>query len=153
MAIYFYKEFGKLGYLASYSSHGFIKDGVYWKTVEHYYQAQKFHDKTVKQLIIEAETPKQASTIGRNRRYKLREDWEQVKNEIMHEAVLEKFLQHPDLAEKLIETGDEEIIEDTKKENYWGCGPNGDGLNVYGKILCRVREELKIQEQEGGCIK
>ena len=152
MAIYFYKEFGELGYLASYSPHGFMKDGVYWKTIEHYYQAQKFYDKEVQQLIIEAETPKQASAIGRNRIYKLREDWEQVKNEIMYEAVLEKFLQHPNLAEKLMETGNEEIIEDTKKENYWGCGPNRDGLNVYGKILCKVREELKIQRQKGGCV-
>lgn len=151
MAIYFYKEFGELGYLASYSLHGFVKDGTYWKTVEHYYQAQKFYDEEVRRLIIEAETPKQASVIGRDRKYKLREDWESVKNDVMYVAVMEKFLQHPDLAEKLIATGDEMIVEDTTKENYWGCGPNRDGLNVYGKILCRVRDELKVREQlEGG---
>lgn len=144
MAIYFYKEFGDLGYLASYSLHGFNKDGVYWKTVEHYYQAHKFADDNVKKIIINAETPKMASAIGRSRKYKLRDDWEQVKNEIMYDAVLAKFLAHPDLAEKLIATGDEEIIEETVKENYWGCGPDKDGLNMYGKILCKVREHLKI---------
>lgn len=143
MAIYFYKEFGELGYLASYSLHGFNKDGIYWKTVEHYYQAHKFDDDEVKNMIINAQTPKIASTIGRDRKYKLREDWEQVKDKIMYDAVLAKFLEHPDLAEKLLKTGEEEIIEETVKENYWGCGSQKQGLNMYGKILCRVRDELR----------
>lgn len=143
MAIYFYKEFGDLGYLATYSQHGFIKDGIYWKTVEHYYQANKFVEDEVRNLVINAETPKMASAIGRNRNYKIRDDWEQVKNEIMYDAVLAKFLAHPNLAEKLIATGNEEIVEETVKESYWGCGPKKDGLNIYGKILCKVREDLK----------
>lgn len=143
MAIYFYKEFGDYGYLASYSAHGFYKDGINWKTVEHYYQAQKFADDTVRNLIINAETPKIASTIGRDRKYALREDWDQVKNDFMYDAVLEKFLVHTNLAEKLLATGDEEIVEETVKENYWGCGSNKDGINMYGQILCRVREKLR----------
>lgn len=143
MAIYFYKEFGELGYLASYSPHGFYKDNVYWKTVEHYYQAQKFDDISVKELIIKAETPKIASTIGRDRKYKLRDDWDRIRDRIMYEAVLAKFLAHPDLAKKLLGTGEEEIVEETVKENYWGCGPNRDGFNMYGKILCKVREQLR----------
>ena len=51
MAIYFYKEFGELGYLATYSNHGFYKDGIYWKTSEHYYQAHKFNDKNIQKKI------------------------------------------------------------------------------------------------------
>lgn len=61
----------------------------------------------------------------------------------MYDAVLAKFLAHPYLAEKLLATGNEEIVEETVKENYWGCGPKKDGLNMYGKILCKVREYLK----------
>ena len=41
MSVDFYKEFGELGYLAIYSNHGFYEDGVFYKTVEHYYQAKK----------------------------------------------------------------------------------------------------------------
>lgn len=52
MAIEFYKEFGPLGYLATYSNHGFYKNGVFWKTSEHYYQAQKFESKDIQRLII-----------------------------------------------------------------------------------------------------
>ena len=113
MAICFYKEFGELGYLASYSNHGFHKEGVYWKTVEHYYQAHKFKDEKIRNLIINAETPKIASTIGRDRSNILRDDWEEVKNIIMYEGVLAKFLAHTDLAKKLLDTGSEKIVEET----------------------------------------
>ena len=40
MAIEFYKEFGDLGYLANYSNHGFYKNGIYYKTVEHFKKKQ-----------------------------------------------------------------------------------------------------------------
>ena len=66
----------------------------------------------------------------------------------MYEAVLYKFMAHEDLKEKLLATGNEEIIEETTKENYWGCGPNYDGENNYGKILCKVREQLREETNE-----
>ena len=56
--IRFYKEFGEYGYLATYSNYGFFKDGVFWKTSEHYYQAQKFMDSDTKIRIQNAKTPK-----------------------------------------------------------------------------------------------
>lgn len=143
MAIYFYKEYGELGYLASYSNHGFYKDGIYWKTVEHYYQASKFKDEKIRELIINADTPKVASMIGRDKNNILRDDWKEIKQTVMFEGVLAKFIAHPNLAKKLLDTGNEEIVEETVKENYWGCGPNKDGINMYGKILCLVREELR----------
>lgn len=143
MAIRFYKEFGELGYLASYSNHGFLKDGVYWKTVEHYYQAHKFEDQKIIEKIIRAETPKIASEIGRDRSYSIKANWEEIKVDIMFDAVLAKFVAHPDLAKKLMETGEEEIIEETVKEDFWGCGSQKNGKNMFGKILCKVREELR----------
>lgn len=148
MAIKFYKEFGELGYLATYSNHGFYKDDIFYRTSEHYYQSKKFDDPIVVQKIIDAETPKEASNIGRDRNNKLRENWCLIKNEIMYEAVLYKFMEHADLREKLLATGNEEIIEETTKENYWGCGPNYDGTNHYGKILCKVRERLRSENIE-----
>ena len=48
MSIDFYNEHGPLGYLANYSNHCFIKDGVYYKTAEHYYQASKFVDEKIR---------------------------------------------------------------------------------------------------------
>ena len=143
--IRFYKEFGEWGYLATYSNHGFYKDDIYWKTSEHYYQAQKFLDPNVRQMIIDAPNPKKASDIGRNREYHLRDDWEFVKQQIMFEAVYFKFKQNEEILKKLLETSDSYIVEATVKENYWGCGPNNDGQNNYGKIVMAVRSKLKIE--------
>lgn len=143
MAIYFYKQYGPLGYLANYSDHGFYKDGKYWPTAEHYFQAQKFFDESIQERIRMVATPKEASTIGRDRSLPLRSDWEQVKQDIMLETVLLKFRANPDILKLLIETGDEELIENTTKESYWGCGPKKDGQNNYGKILVKAREILK----------
>lgn len=145
--IRFYKEFGEYGYLATYSKHGFLKDGILWKTSEHYYQAQKFFEPDVKKRIAEAETPKVASNIGRDRNLNLRSDWEDVKQEVMFDAVYYKFKQNKDILKKLLDTGNAEIVEATVKENYWGCGPNNDGENNYGKILVKVREKLRKEQQ------
>ncbi|MBQ9313438.1 MAG: NADAR family protein [Clostridia bacterium] len=147
--IRFYKEFGPLGYLATYSAHGFEKDGIFFKTSEHYYQAQKFEDQLVRELIINAATPKIASTIGRNRDYTLRSDWEEVKKSVMFDAVYYKFKQNEDILKKLLDTGDSFIIEATVKENYWGCGPNNDGQNNYGKIVMLVRDRLRLEQHKG----
>ncbi len=143
MAIKFYKEFGEFGYLATYSNYGFYKDGVYYKTSEHYYQSKKMVDSKIQKQIIEAKTPKEASDIGRNRKNQKKGNWKNIKKQVMFEAVLYKFEQNEELKEKLLSTGNEEIIEETTKENYWGIGPNYDGQNNYGKILCQVRDYLR----------
>ena len=143
MPIHFYKEKGTYGFLATYAPYGFYANGIYWKTSEHYYQAQKFLENDIRLKIASAETPKMASEIGRNRKYAIRENWDEIRADVMYEAVLLKFLANPDIAILLLATQNEMIIEDTEKENFWGCGPNKDGQNMYGKILCRVRDDLR----------
>ncbi len=147
MTIYFYKQYGELGYLANYSNHGFNLDGKYWPTVEHYYQAQKFDDEELKEKIRMAETPKIASAIGRDRNNKLRENWENVKRDIMLVGVLAKFRAHPDILDKLLATGEEDIVENTDIDYYWGCGENKTGRNEFGKILVKAREILKEEKK------
>ena len=115
MAIEFYKELGSLGYLANYSNHGFLKNGIFYKTAEHYYQSEKFDDKKIKEKIINASSPKEASNIGRNRNYQRRENFKDIKLEVMYQAVLEKFRQNKDIRARLIETRNEPIKEMTTK--------------------------------------
>ena len=135
MSVDFYKEHGTLGYLANYSNHGFIKDGVYYKTAKHYYQASKFDDETIRKKIINAETPKEASIIGRDRNNIRKKNCRTKKLDDMYTAVYLKFSQNKDIRSKLIETRNQEIREMTTKESYWGIGPNFDGINHIGKIL------------------
>lgn len=85
--------------------------------------------------------PSEAKRLGRH--VTLRPDWESVKDDIMLDVIRAKFAQHPDLAQKLLETGDEELVEgNTWGDRYWGVC-KGEGKNMLGKILMRVREELR----------
>ena len=143
MTVDFYKEFGELGYLANYSSHGFYKNDIYYKTVEHYYQSEKFDDIEIKTRIINCETPKEASNIGRDRSLIRKENFKDIKNSVMYDGLYLKFSQNKDIRSKLIETGDKLIREMTVKESYWGVGPNLDGDNHIGYILMNVREQVK----------
>ncbi|MCR4803174.1 MAG: NADAR family protein [Lachnospiraceae bacterium] len=52
-----------------------------------------------------------AAEMGRNRDLPLREDWEQIKDNIMRKAVCAKFTQNIDIKDILISTGRETIIE------------------------------------------
>jgi hypothetical protein len=94
-------------------------------------------------------SPSEAKRAGR--RVKLRSDWEEVKDNIMYELVLAKFSKYEDIRKVLLSTGDDEIVEVTTWHDlYWGvCGcPNcqGGGKNMLGKILMRVRDELREKE-------
>jgi ribA/ribD-fused uncharacterized protein len=73
----------------------------------------------------------------------IRVDWEEVKDDVMLRAVRAKFEAYTTLKELLLSTGDEEIIEKTTKDLYWGCGTNGTGKNMLGIILMQVRSELR----------
>ncbi|MDX2005616.1 MAG: NADAR family protein [Meiothermus sp.] len=87
-------------------------------------------------------SPKQAANAGRSRQRPLRPDWEAVKDEIMRKAVLKKFQTHQSIRETLLATGDEELIEKTTGDYYWGCGANGTGKNMLGIILMETRSLL-----------
>jgi len=64
----------------------------------------------------------------------------------MRIAVLQKFRVNKDIQKVLFMTGDEEIVEDTSDDYYWGCGKNGNGTNMLGKILMETREILRREQ-------
>jgi ribA/ribD-fused uncharacterized protein len=89
-----------------------------------------------------------AARWGRDRKRKLRRDWESVKVNVMREAVLAKFTQHRDLRELLMSTGDATIVEHTDHDDYWGDGGDGRGKNMLGRILLDVRRALRNGAQD-----
>ncbi len=149
MPILFYDVYKCYGCFSNFAPFGFWLDDTYWQTSEHYFQAQKFAGTAYADQVRLAPTPKEAAKLGRRRDWPLRSDWETVKDEVMLRAVLRKFEVHPNLRRILLATGDEELIEDTRKtdDRYWGCGADGKGLNKLGKILMEVRRILREREQ------
>lgn len=97
-------------------------------------------------LIQTAATPDDAARLGRDQTRVLRSDWDQVKWSIMYGAVWAKFQTHRDLATVLLNTADQEIIEDSPRDYYWGCGADRTGQNQLGKILMQIRDRLRQPE-------
>ena len=106
-------------------------------------------DKCCKQedieLLLEAGTPGKAKKAGKN--ITLRPDWDEVKLGVMENLVRQKFSSIP-FKGLLLGTGDANLEEGNYwHDNYWGvchcskCG--GNGQNHLGKILMKIREELK----------
>ncbi len=115
-------------------------DGILYPTVEHAFQAAKTFVPEEKQGIAAAATPGRAKRKGR--KVQLRPDWEQVKVGIMEELVRLKFATHADLRERLLATGNAELIEGNNwNDTFWGVC-RGRGRNELGLILMKLRSEL-----------
>jgi ribA/ribD-fused uncharacterized protein len=144
LPIYFYSAREEpYGCFSNFAPYGFLLDGKWWPTSEHYFQAQKFAGTPYEERIRKARSPKIAARMGRRRKHPLRADWERVKDEIMRRAVMRKFETHADIREILFSTGETPIVENAPKDYYWGCGADGTGENRLGAILMDVRDTLR----------
>jgi hypothetical protein len=45
----------------------------------------------------------------------------------------------------LLATGGEDLIESAPTDSYWGVGRDGKGQNKLGKIIERIRDELRTR--------
>lgn len=142
MAIYFYSTKAAYGEFSNFSAHPFSLDGKTWPTSEHFFQAQKFEDAAYCEQIRLANSPMIAARLGRSRAHPLRADWESIKDDVMRRAIRAKCAAHPKVGALLLSTGEQELVEQTTGDYYWGCGKNGSGQNKLGLILMEVRAEL-----------
>lgn len=124
--------------------------GITYQNSEAAFQSLKTLDIQARKNLFSKASAKESKKLGR--KIKLRSDWEFVKQEDMDYVVECKFYQNPELLQKLIDTGNEELVEgNTWHDNYWGnctCEKckNIPGENHLGKILMRIREKYKNQK-------
>ncbi|MCC8098290.1 MAG: NADAR domain-containing protein [Eubacterium sp.] len=116
--------------------------GITYQNNEAAFQAQKTLDEDKRREFASVRSNK-AKKLGRS--VSLRADWEDVKEELMYEIVKEKFIQNPDLKQKLLNTDRQLLTEgNTWHDTFWGVDlSTAQGQNHLGKILMRVRDELK----------
>lgn len=145
--ISFYSVGDEYGEFSNFAAYPILLREKRWPTSEHFFQAQKFADPKAQEEIRKARTPMIAARLGRDRKKRLRNDWESVKVSVMREAVEAKFRQHDDLRELLLGTGDAKLVEHTENDSYWGDGGDGSGKNMLGRVLMDVRAMLR---EEGG---
>jgi len=141
--IRFYSTGDEYGEFSNFAAFPVRLANKMWPTTEHYFQAMKFENAAEREEIRKASSPMLAARMGRDRKRKLRRDWESVKVSIMREAVLAKFTQHENLKQLILSTGDADIIEHTANDDFWGDGGNGRGKNWLGRILVEVRDKLR----------
>jgi ribA/ribD-fused uncharacterized protein len=128
------------GFLSNFHPSTIYVEGKSYPTVEHAIQAHKTLDEKSRDLIRRAKTPGEAKKMGRA--VLLREDWEQVKVDLMRDFVRKKF-ENPFLRPHLLATEDAELIEgNTWNDRFWGVC-RGSGQNWLGKILMEIREEIR----------
>ena len=112
-----------------------------YPTIEHAFQAAKTFNTKDRYLIRNSITPGKAKKLGR--KVSLRSDWNDVRIPIMTELILQKFTFFKDLENKLINTENSILIEGNHwGDTFWGVC-NGIGENNLGKILMKVREQIK----------
>jgi len=131
---------GQYAFLSNFSRSILYVNGYVYATVEHYFQAQKTDDARWRAKIRQAQTPGAAKLLGNA--CPLRSDWEQDKENVMYRGLQAKFAD-PFLRKKLLATGDRELIEGNQHgDREWGQ-VNGVGENKLGKLLMKLREEIR----------
>jgi ribA/ribD-fused uncharacterized protein len=143
MTIRFFSKSETHREFSNFAPFPFQLDGKRWATTEHYYQAMKFADPKMQSKIRKAPKPNEAKELADANRSAVRPDWDAVKDEVMYRAVRSKFDQHAALRDLLMATGDEDIVEDAPNDYYWGVGRDGTGQNKLGRIIERIRTELR----------
>lgn len=141
------ERFGGLSNMAP----GFPLDvgGTYIRTSEALYQACRFpHLPEVQQLILNERSPMTAKMRSKPYRKDSRPDWDTVRVPIMKWCLKVKLAQNWRVfGDLLLETGNRPIVEDSRKDDYWGAKTVGDealsGQNVLGRLLMELREKLK----------
>lgn len=140
--IYFYTRATPYWELSNFSPPGIEVDGLFWPTVEHYFQGQKFLDIEARERIRKAATPKLAKELGQSRSYQLRPGWDDLREEVMLKALRLKFSKGP-ARELLLSTGTRHLAEASPSDYFWAVGQDGSGLNKLGRLLMQVRQELQ----------
>lgn len=137
---------GPFRFLSNFAESPIRLGGEVYPTVEHAFQAAKTEDPELRRQIREARTPGQAKTMGGA--VPLRPEWdERLRYEVMEACVRQKFSYEP-FRSQLLATGDRELIEgNSHGDRHWGM-VRGVGGNHLGRILMKVRDELRGVELE-----
>lgn len=118
------------------------------RTAEALYQACRFpHLPHVQRMVLSETSPMTAKMRSKPYRAQSRPDWDEVRVPIMKWCLRMKLAANwSKFSELLLETGDRPIVEDSRKDDFWGAKPDADGLegrNVLGRLLMELRERLR----------
>lgn len=130
-------------------------NGMRILTSEALYQACRFpHIPEVQRLIISQISPMTAKMRSKPYRNDSRPDWDQVRVRIMRWCLRMKLANNWNtFSELLLRTGERPIVEESRKDDFWGAKVIDDGgtlvgMNVLGRLLMELREQVKQHGRE-----
>lgn len=146
------ESFGGLSNMAS--GYPLQVNGVRILTSEALYQASRFpHLPEVQREIIGQHSPMTAKMKSKPYRKDSRQDWDEVRFKVMRWCLRVKLAQHyEEFGRLLLATRDRPIVEQSRKDFYWGAKISNDegmlvGQNVLGRLLMELRELLKADTE------
>lgn len=138
---------GPYGFLSNFSAHPIEYQGEKYPTSEHFYQSCKLLEGHERAAVRKASTPKAAKAVANSMKEYWRSDWHRNKVGVMLETLLLKVEQHPEIKQKLLDSGNTELIESSVYDDFWGDGPDKNGVNMLGKLWMIVRDIARYSNE------
>lgn len=147
------------GYLSNWGKSTLAIEGVSYGCVEQWLMASKASlckDEAVREQVMATSNPRKQKALGRSldkkmvtRCWKVPQKWA-----VQLQGARAKFQQNGKLAVKLLRTGQKRIAEASPSDSVFGIGlspsnplaqdpANWNGLNLLGRALEKVREEVR----------
>ena len=133
----------KHSYLSNFYLCPVFYKGLLYRSSESAFQAQKCRDESLKRRFSyggEWSSPIDSKNHGNE--VELVDNWNDIRDRIMFEVVLSKFVQNKDIGDKLIDLRHYNIEEaNGHGDTYWGT-VDGIGENKLGLILDSIADIL-----------
>lgn len=146
------------GYLSNWYLSNFKVDGIDFSSMEQYMMYQKaiyFKDYKIAEDILKTDDVSEIKAFGRNVSNYDDHRWNGVRQVIVYEGLLQKFIQNEELRNKLLSTKDAILAECAVKDTIWGIGlsmkdenrfdkSKWRGTNLLGYTLMLVRTKIEF---------
>ncbi len=139
---------GKYNFLSNFYPIQFEHNGIIFDNSEQAYQYHKAESDIDKQNVLNIKNPKMVKTYGHNIKMSDIKSFDMTKLNVMYDVLYDKF-KIPELRQKLLDTGNMEIIEGNMWcDCYYGhcfCKKCKEKIkhNNLGKLLMKLRNNIR----------
>lgn len=145
------------GIFSNFQRCNLVYEGLTFPTTEHAFmwaKAKFFSDKNAMLKILKTDDPLEAKNIGREVKGYNDDQWNAVRYQFMLDINKIKYQLNPGLAKELLKTGTKTLVEANPRDTIWAVGLHAHsreildsskwkGLNLLGKLLMEIRDELR----------
>ena len=121
-----------------------------------FHKAKLFNDNNIADKILKEKNPREHKELGRKVSGFNETIWNKNKVSIVYHGNYLKFTQNGELKDFLLSTGNKLLVEANGHDSIWGIGMYENdynllktkmwGQNLLGKILTKVRNDIKEKE-------